>query len=816
MTLEDLRQELLAAAPIREALLELQTRFVADDLPAFRRDGSAALDWNRLLLLASVLAGGATEESASAALRITQGCFISPEVSEAHRVAAAVVLERMGNRGSVELAEKRDLLTDDRQPLTPVPLQLDVMRRRLELSIPGRDGTRRPVSPFQRRFWDLATRNDWLSVSAPTSAGKSWIVMRWFEHRMFEAAEFRGVYVVPTRALVEEVALALTDAMPDDIAIHTIPWDADINESARELYVMTQERVHLLLHRLPDLVADVVFVDEAQKFADDSRGVLLQRALADLVRRDSQTQVILASPMSSNPELLIRDAPEQARTHAEVAETVTVNQTLLWADAVKGRPKQWRLRAPDDTTEREIGTFEVEVKPSRTSQRLPVAAYSLARDTAGNVVYVNGAADAEKAALQISELLGSDVESDVVDLRSLIELVTDSVHPQYALTQTLRRGVAFHYGNMPLIVRAEIERLFRDGTLRYLICTSTLLEGVNLPCRNLFARGPRRGKGKHMTAADFWNLAGRAGRWGKEFQGNIICVDASNVQEWPIPPRTRSRAVLRRATDDELLDLSRLVEHARAGAPVLTDDRAQDLSEAMMSLLAVSIARDESLDSLGDLGDAPPETVAELRQLLRKPIDDHEIPTEVLERHAGISPFAMGRLLNHFGSVDDVADLLVDEPAGQDALSTYKNALAHCATYLGAPFGEDKRQWQLAYLITDWMRGRPLAYLIRTRIRLNTQSAKPKRVAALIRETMADVETVARFQAPKFLACYLDLLRTHLVRLGEPELAAEAPNLDMLLELGVSQPTQMVLLSLGLSRTTTIAVTEYLLGDNLS
>jgi hypothetical protein len=816
MNFEALRREVLGDPAIRAAMAELQTRFVVEDLPTVQRhEASEDLDWNRLLLLGSILAGGETEDAATAALRIAQGCFISSEASEAHQTAAAVLLERMGNRNSIRLAERRGLVAADRQPMTPVPLQLDVVRRRLELSIPSPRGTRRPVSPFQRRFWELANENDWLSVSAPTSAGKSWVVMRWFEHRMSEATKFRGFYVVPTRALVEEVALALTEQLPA-IAVHTIPWDATIDEAEREIYVMTQERAHLLLHRLPELSADVVFVDEAQKFADNSRGVLLERMLADLVRRSSDTQVIFASPMSANPDLLVRDAPPDARRHAEVVETVTVNQTLLWADATKGRPKHWRLRAPDATSDPQIGTFDVVAAPSTTSQRLPIVAFSLARATAGNVVYVNFASEAEKAALQIAELLGSETDSDGLDLAALRELVRTSIHPQYALMQTLRRGVAFHYGNMPLIIRTEIERLFHNGTIRYLVCTSTLLEGVNLPCRNLFLRGPRRGRGNHMTAGDFWNLAGRAGRWGKEFQGNIICVDASNENEWPTPPRTRSRTQLRRASDDELVDLPRLIEHARADAPVLRDERGQDLNEAMMSLLAVAVARGEPLSALGGLSGAKPEAVAELEDLLREAIREADVPRELLERHAGISPYAMTRLLTHFNEATDVTDLLVEQPAGQQALSSYQSALARCAAYLGAPFGGEKRQWQLAYLITDWMRGRPLNYLIRRRIQVDQRSSRPKRTDALIRDTMADVETVARFQAPKFLACYLDLLRLHLDRRGETVLAADAPNLDMLLELGVSQPTQMVLLSLGVSRTTAIAVTEFMFGEDLS
>jgi hypothetical protein len=260
------------------------------------------------------------------------------------------------------------------------------------------------------------------------------------------------------------------------------------------------------------------------------------------------------------------------------------------------------------------------------------------------------------------------------------------------------------------------------------------------------------------------------------------------------------------------LDLSALLAHAAIGAPILEDERAHDLREAMMSLLAVQVARHEPLAALGGLADSDPRLLAALEVQLAAAIAKAGVATPVIERHSGISPQAMGRLLSSFASEPVLADLLVDSPAEPNAALSYRLALDRCVTHLGAPFGGEKRQWQLAYLITDWMRGRPLASLIRRRIELSPQP----RVDAIIRETMTDVENVARFQAPKFLACYLDLLRLYLSERGQRELADDAPDLDMLLELGVSQPTQMRLLGLGLSRTTAIAVTEFMLGENLS
>ncbi|WP_244486618.1 helicase-related protein [Aureimonas sp. Leaf324] len=116
------------------------------------------------------------------------------------------------------------------------------------------------------------------------------------------------------------------------------------------------------------------------------------------------------------------------------------------------------------------------------------------------------------------------------------------MHPEFLLASLVVLGVAFHFGNMPSLLRLEIERLFRAGKIRFLVCASTLIEGVNLSCRTIVVRGPRKGKGHPMEPHDFWNLAGRAGRWGDEFQGNIICIDPRNGDAWPsgVPDRALS------------------------------------------------------------------------------------------------------------------------------------------------------------------------------------------------------------------------------------------------------------------------------------
>ena len=81
---------------------------------------------------------------------------------------------------------------------------------------------------------------------------------------------------------------------------------------------------------------------------------------------------------------------------------------------------------------------------------------------------------------------------------------------------------------------------------------------------------------------------------------------------------------------------------------------------------------------------------------------------------------------------------------------------------------------------------------------------------------MEEVEQIARFEAPKALAVYRDLLQLHLAALGRQDLVERMPDLSVLLELGVSQLTQVSLIGIGLSRTSAVSLSDLIAADELS
>ena len=809
--LPEIVSRVLTNARFREALDAIMVRALSNDLPRIDFELlPARVDWRHALLCASVLTAVDDEQTSDAALFVAQACLTDETASAAHRRAAAVLLDRLGNRRAIELGERKEAVQAEAWTLAPAPLQLDVIRRRIELSVTVGNGKRLAVNPFQRAFWTEARRLQWLSVSAPTSAGKSYIVRRWFEELATERAGFRGVYLVPTRALIDEVSRELRPHLEANVGVFVLPWDPGIGSGQKEIYVVTQERLHMLQQRDAAFAPDFVFVDEAQKIGDGERGVLLQTVLDEAVRRRPTAQVMFASPSSRNPELLLDGAPPEASRGRLVSEMVTVNQNLLWVNRAEGT--RWQVELVTDGVGRRVGTINLHARPS-VSRRLPLVALALGRDRKGNVVYVNGAAAAETAALEIAEGLRDEIDlADDPEIAALQELVAATVHRSYRLIAALRHGVAFHYGNMPLLVRTEIERLFRAEKLNYLVCTSTLLEGVNLPCRTLFAWDPMRGQNKPMSAADFWNLAGRAGRWGVEFRGNIVCVDAT-PDVWASVPTRRERPQLQRAGDPVLRQPAALEQFIAAADPA-TAALEQPMSASVFSFLAGRVASGRRLQDIPGLA-VSSETAARLEEVVRTALGPVELPADLIVRHAGISPTAMQRLLERFRVHPDQDTLALLLPDEEGARLRYAKILSRCSQFLGATqFRYPMRAAMLGMLVRDWMRGHPLARIIEERMRF-IRDERPDEFNAdrIIRETMDDVEDIARFAAPKYMACYHDVYTLYLRQAGQaPRLSTD--ELTMMLELGVSRPIEVVLMGLGISRTTALSLSPHL-GDDL-
>ncbi|MEA2569263.1 MAG: hypothetical protein QOI24_1264 [Acidobacteriota bacterium] len=812
-----LADRLLESPALRRDIRRITLRSVAEQfsvLTGIPEDGATTADLNYLLECGSVLAHSDRGACQDAALRIAHFTLSRTQATVPQRNGAALILEMMTNRSAVALAVQRGLVESAYRDEIPPPLLLDALRRDVEFSlVDTTTGGFSQVNRFQMLVYRTFGEGSWLSISAPTSSGKSFILQRAVHDVITSADAHTVVYVVPTRALVQELEQELRSrfAGAPNVFITSIPQVPHGSVSAPVVYVLTQERLQLLLTEHADFAPDVLVVDEAQKIGEGPRGILLEQVIDQVGQRKADVRTVFASPMTSNPQVLLDHAPPGRKTQSVAAEQVAVNQNLIWVSQVPRKAKRWTVELCINEETLPLGQLDLPQTPSPESKRLPMIAAALGGSIGGNLVYVSGAADAEKTAVQLAEMFRATLSNDP-ELAALVDLVQRTVHEKYALAAVLPYGVAFHYGNMPLLIRSEIERLFRSGKIRFLVCTSTLIEGVNLPARSIFVRGPQKGKGKPMGEMDFWNLAGRAGRQGKEFQGNVICIDPRNPHIWKEPPPTRRlRYVIERATDRVFLNRRQeLLDYIAAGTPRGRPKEYDPLEYAFVYFLGERI-RFGSLAASPRMAKYDLAIVNELDAACATGMAPVELPTEFILRNPGVSPIAQQGLLEYLRAKKAIEEAIPAEPGSDDALDSYMRVIGIISQHLsGDPL---QLTYPHALLVVNWMRGYSLARLISENWKYWKDHGR--QLPDVIRRTMADIEEYARFRFAKYSACYVDVLRFHLTELNRVDLVEEIPRLNMWLEFGTSIATQLSLIGLGLSRTSAIAVSEYIPEDNL-
>jgi hypothetical protein len=144
-----------------------------------------------------------------------------------------------------------------------------------------------------------------------------------------------------------------------------------------------------------------------------------------------------------------------------------------------------------------------------------------------SIVYYNGRDKAIRAAHSFYERVKPNGPRNDPLLEALSKDIQEEVHQWYYLAEMVRYGIAYHIGYLPASIRARIEELFKSGNITVMFCTSTLLEGVNLPADNLFIMENKIFLSE-MNTIDFRNLIGRVGRISFNLYGNVYFVAERN------------------------------------------------------------------------------------------------------------------------------------------------------------------------------------------------------------------------------------------------------------------------------------------------
>lgn len=288
--------------------------------------------------------------------------------------------------------------------------------------------------------------------------------------------------------------------------------------------------------KVPDSHLKLLIVDEIQNVEkvsneDDERSKTLFDSIQEFKNDKAPEKIIICGPRLKNIQNIVTDL--FGNNGQSVSEDIPAVLNISFSFKKKARSKSVYF-----TQHLPLGidsSIEIEDKFLLKDKILGKKQYGdeihdfiskiIAGDfLSGNIIFAGATKQASNTALALAKRIPDDVELDL-DNVSLQRFIADTVHQDYNLIKTVEKKIGFHHGRMPQHIRNLIEKSFSNKYLHTIVSTTTLMQGINLPAKNIIIRNPSVANGENLTGYEFTNLKGRAGRLMKDLVGRAIIID---------------------------------------------------------------------------------------------------------------------------------------------------------------------------------------------------------------------------------------------------------------------------------------------------
>ena len=397
-------------------------------------------------------------------------------------------------------------------------------------------------------------------IQMPTSVGKTKATELIIRGSILSKRSNFAVIIAPFRALCQEIYNSMSIQFSQDIDIHlnlvsdVLQVDTDnIDYRSNHILILTPEKFEYLLRHKPEMgnAIGLIIYDEGHLFDDKSRGAKYELLLSSLKQKlPEKTQVILISAVMPNAREIGEWLIGEDCTLIEARSLTPTNRSLAFASWNLRHFRRGRLNFVNES-DIEVDEFFVpgileqqrlELRGRETKERFfparknpafdyyhialslgcrlvqsgPVAIFIGRKDSA--LVIARDIVDAFDRGLNYQK--PSNI-SDTAELERLSKYLKNTLGNESIQAKAAAIGIFIHHGSTPHGVRLSVEYALQKEHAKFVICTSTLAQGVNLPIRYLIVTTNFQGVNRIKTR-DFHNLMGRAGRAGIYTEGTII------------------------------------------------------------------------------------------------------------------------------------------------------------------------------------------------------------------------------------------------------------------------------------------------------
>ncbi|GAA3342500.1 DEAD/DEAH box helicase [Curtobacterium pusillum] len=343
----------------------------------------------------------------------------------------------------------------------------------------------RPLYPAQDEALIELVSGANVVLSTPTGTGKSLVAAG--AHFAALAEGKRSYYTAPIKALVSEKFFQLVELFGAQ-NVGMVTGDSSVNADAPIVCCTAEILANLALRQGPDADVDVVVMDEFHYYGDPDRGWAWQVPLLVLER----AQFLLMSATLGDVTTIADDLSR--RTGRPTARVTGVARPVPLSYEYVMTPVQ-------ETVERLL-----------EEGKAPVY-----------IVHFAQAAALERAQALMSVKVASRERRD--EIAAAIAGFRFSAGFGQTLSRLIRAGIGVHHAGMLPKYRRLVEQLAQRGLLPVICGTDTLGVGINVPIRSVLLTGLTKFDGtkmRQLSAREFHQIAGRAGRAGYDTEGDVV------------------------------------------------------------------------------------------------------------------------------------------------------------------------------------------------------------------------------------------------------------------------------------------------------
>lgn len=311
------------------------------------------------------------------------------------------------------------------------------------------------LTPVQASVRHAVENQQYVSISAPTSAGKSYSIRDY----IFDL-DSDSVIIVPSRALIAEYIKTLRDKFKNDKSVMILSFFDCVftTRKLRRIFVLTPERAREIFSTSIKLNISLFFFDEAQVSEEKERGVIFDILVRRVRKIYPDAKLVFAHPFVENPDAQIKKhSIDEIKSYSRSYPHNTVGKAFIFGH--KGNKKDYYFSPYTKNGHHVKNSIELENK-------FETIAFdgdkSVLVFVSKSSIYQGGFINDFQKYIDKFGLIDNESALNIIsEVESL--LGANNKDHRSNLVNLLKKGVVIHHGSVPLDVRFLIEDFIRGG-----------------------------------------------------------------------------------------------------------------------------------------------------------------------------------------------------------------------------------------------------------------------------------------------------------------------------------------------------------------